>query len=109
MSVGLAHIVSQVTDKPAVRLAACIGLAVPGRPIQSLVTEDRSAGGVRDRTGPDPCSNATNRITSRVTALPNRLTRCFEAIKCGRELLERRIALIGSLRSPSCERHGGHG
>jgi hypothetical protein len=29
---------------------ACIGLAVPGRPIRSLVAEDRSAEGVRDRT-----------------------------------------------------------
>jgi hypothetical protein len=27
---------------------------MPGRPIRSLVAEDRSAGGVRDRTGPDP-------------------------------------------------------
>jgi hypothetical protein len=33
---------------------ACIGLAVPGRPIRSLVAEDRSAGGVHDRTGPEP-------------------------------------------------------
>jgi hypothetical protein len=34
---------------------ACIGLAVPGRPIDRfLVAEDRSAGGVRDRTGPEP-------------------------------------------------------
>jgi hypothetical protein len=32
---------------------ARIGLAVPGRPIRSLVAEDRSAGGVRDRTGPE--------------------------------------------------------
>jgi hypothetical protein len=31
-----------------------IGLAVPGRPIRSLAAEDRSAGGVRDRTGPEP-------------------------------------------------------
>jgi hypothetical protein len=30
-----------------------IGLAVPGRPIRSLVAEDRSAAGVRDQTGPD--------------------------------------------------------
>jgi hypothetical protein len=28
-----------------------IGLAVPGRPTGSVVAEDRSAGGVRDRTG----------------------------------------------------------
>jgi len=33
---------------------ACIGLAVPGRPIRSLVAEDRSAAGVRDQTGPEP-------------------------------------------------------
>jgi len=33
---------------------AVIDLAVPGRPIRSLVAEDRSAEGVRDRTGPDP-------------------------------------------------------
>ena len=32
---------------------ASIGLAVPGRPIRSLVAEDRSAGGVRDHTGPE--------------------------------------------------------
>jgi hypothetical protein len=32
---------------------ACIGLAVPGRPIRPLVAEDRSAEGVRDRTGPE--------------------------------------------------------
>jgi len=30
-----------------------IGLAVPGRPIPSLFAEDRSAGGGRDRTGPE--------------------------------------------------------
>jgi hypothetical protein len=30
-----------------------IGLAVPGRPIRSLVAEDRSADSVRDRTGPE--------------------------------------------------------
>jgi hypothetical protein len=29
------------------------GLAEPGRPIRFLVAEDRSAGGVRDQTGPD--------------------------------------------------------
>jgi hypothetical protein len=33
---------------------ARIGLAVPGRPIRSLVAEDRSAAGVRDRTEPEP-------------------------------------------------------
>jgi hypothetical protein len=27
---------------------------MPGRPIRSLVAEDRSAVGVRDRTGPEP-------------------------------------------------------
>jgi hypothetical protein len=27
---------------------------VPGRPIRSLVAKDRSADGVRDRTGPEP-------------------------------------------------------
>jgi hypothetical protein len=31
-----------------------IDLAVPGRPIRSLVAEDRSARGVRDQTGPEP-------------------------------------------------------
>jgi hypothetical protein len=35
-------------------LQALIGLAVPGRPIRSLVAEDRGAEGVRDRTGPEP-------------------------------------------------------
>ncbi len=33
---------------------AYIGLAVPGRPLRSLVAEDRSGGGVRDQTGPEP-------------------------------------------------------
>jgi hypothetical protein len=33
---------------------AVIGLAVPGRPIRFLVAEERSAAGVRDRTGPEP-------------------------------------------------------
>jgi hypothetical protein len=35
-------------------LMARIGLAVPGRPIGPWVAEDRSAGGVRDQTGPEP-------------------------------------------------------
>jgi hypothetical protein len=35
-----------------------IDLAVPGRPIRSLVAEDRSAAGVRDRTGPEPSVRA---------------------------------------------------
>jgi hypothetical protein len=35
---------------------AGIDLGVPGRPIRSLVAEGRSAGGVRDQTGPDPRS-----------------------------------------------------
>jgi hypothetical protein len=37
---------------------AHIGLAVPGRPIRSLVAEDRSAAGVRDRTEPEPDAHA---------------------------------------------------
>jgi hypothetical protein len=36
------------------QVAALIGLAVPGRPIPSLVAEDRSAEGDCDRTGPNP-------------------------------------------------------
>jgi hypothetical protein len=32
---------------------ACIGLAVPGRPIRPLVAADRSAEGARHQTGPD--------------------------------------------------------
>jgi hypothetical protein len=39
-------------------VAVVIGLAVPGRPIRSLVVEDRSADGVRDRTGPEPRRSA---------------------------------------------------
>jgi Diguanylate cyclase, GGDEF domain len=35
-----------------------IGLAVPGRPIRSLVAEGRSAGGVRDQTGPAGLTHA---------------------------------------------------
>jgi hypothetical protein len=30
----------------------CVGLAVPGRPLRSLVAEDRSAAGFHDRTVP---------------------------------------------------------
>jgi hypothetical protein len=44
---------------------ACIGLAVPGRPIRSLVAEDRSAGGVRDQTGPEPGGTVGTRGASR--------------------------------------------
>jgi hypothetical protein len=56
---------SQVTDKnPAVRLDAWIGLAVPGRPIRSLVAEDRSAAGVRDRTEPEPDAHAVAKSTT---------------------------------------------
>jgi hypothetical protein len=36
------------------RSRAVIGLAVPGRPIRSLVAEDRSAAGIRDRKDPNP-------------------------------------------------------
>jgi hypothetical protein len=39
---------------------ACIGLAVPGPADRSLVAENRSAGGVRDRTGPR-CSRDCSR------------------------------------------------
>jgi hypothetical protein len=44
------------------RVKARISLTVPGRPIGPLVAEDRSAAGVRDRTGPTivgagPCSH----------------------------------------------------
>jgi hypothetical protein len=35
-----------------------IGLAVPGRPSRSLVAEGRSAGGVRDQTGPAGLTHA---------------------------------------------------
>jgi len=41
------------------QLSTDIGLAVPGRPIRSLVAEDRSAGGVRDRAGPEPLTMLT--------------------------------------------------
>jgi hypothetical protein len=37
---------------------AVIGLAVPGRPIRSLVAENQSADGVRDRTGLGPLRSA---------------------------------------------------
>src|SRR5215211_5040030 len=43
-----------------------IGLAVPGRPSRSLVAEDRSAAGVRDRTGPEP-PMLTRLLTGRAT------------------------------------------
>jgi hypothetical protein len=43
---------------------AHIGLAVPGRPIRSLVAEDRSAAGVRDRTEPEPDAHAVAKSTT---------------------------------------------
>jgi hypothetical protein len=45
-----------------------IGLAVPGRPIRSLVAEDRSAEGVRDRTGPEPSAHKIVNATMREPA-----------------------------------------
>jgi hypothetical protein len=47
---------------------AVIGLAVPGRPIRSLVAEDRSAAGVRDRTGPEPDAHELDHETIREPA-----------------------------------------
>ena len=44
------------------------GLAVPGRPIRSLVAEDRSAGGVRDRTGPDQPRGHIRATNDRIAA-----------------------------------------
>jgi hypothetical protein len=44
-----------------------IGLAVPGRPIGPLVAEDRSAEGVRDRTGPTPDAHEVAHGTRRDT------------------------------------------
>jgi hypothetical protein len=43
---------------------AHIGLAVFGRPIRSLVAEDRSAGCVRDRTEPEPDAHAVAKSTT---------------------------------------------
>src|SRR5215217_6324325 len=50
-----------------------IDLAVPGRPIRSLVAEDQSAGGVRERTGPDPRSalGPSRTGTTRARAVTN--------------------------------------
>ena len=42
---------------------ARIDPAVPGRPIRSLVAEDRSAEGVRDRTEPEPDAHAVAKST----------------------------------------------
>jgi hypothetical protein len=41
-----------------------IGLAVPGRPIRSLLAEDRSAEGVRDRTGPKDAAAPRSRLAN---------------------------------------------
>jgi hypothetical protein len=41
-------------SEAGIDLPGMIGLAVPGRPIRHLVAEDRSAAGIRDRTGPEP-------------------------------------------------------
>jgi hypothetical protein len=43
---------------------AHIGLVVFGRPIRSLVAEDRSAAGVRDRTEPEPDAHAVAKSTT---------------------------------------------
>jgi hypothetical protein len=54
----------QNPDKDEV--AVLIGLALSGRPIRSLVAEDRSADGVSDRTGPD--------LSVRAGSVPQRST-----------------------------------
>jgi hypothetical protein len=46
------RVAGMVTWRPYASVS--IGRAVPGWPIRSLVAEDRSAGGVRDRAGPEP-------------------------------------------------------
>jgi hypothetical protein len=46
---------------------AGIGLAVPARPIRSLAAEDRSAGGIRDQTGPKPDAHEVAHGTRRNT------------------------------------------
>jgi hypothetical protein len=43
---------------------ALFGLAVPGRPIRSLVAEDRSAAGVRGQTEPEPDAHAVAKRTT---------------------------------------------
>src|SRR5215217_7472779 len=62
-----------------------IDLAVPGRPIRSLVAEDQSAGGVRERTGPDPRSalGPSRTGTTRARASPT-VTSGEEKLHVGR-------------------------
>jgi hypothetical protein len=43
----------------------CIGLAVPGQPIRSLVAEDRSASGVRDQAEPETQSVRAGSVPGR--------------------------------------------
>jgi hypothetical protein len=57
-----------VKGRSTQQLDALIGLAVPGRPIRSLVAEDRSAEGVRDRTGPEPSAHEIVNATMREPA-----------------------------------------
>jgi hypothetical protein len=58
-----------------------IGLAVPGRPIQSLVAEDRSAEGIRDQAGletrPEPDLVHVWFTRHRNPAVHNGLQRCI--------------------------------
>jgi hypothetical protein len=42
---------------------------MPGRPIRSLVAEDRSGGVVRDRTGPNPDAHGVAHETIRELAI----------------------------------------
>jgi hypothetical protein len=51
-----------------------IGLAVPGRPIRSLVAEDRSAGGVRDRTELEDAATPRSRLAHNAVATEGRPT-----------------------------------
>jgi hypothetical protein len=47
-----------------------VGRAVPGRPLRSLVAEDRSAAGVHDRTVPEPrCSRSCSQDLTRRTGI----------------------------------------
>jgi hypothetical protein len=65
-----------------------IGLAVPGRPIRSLVGEDRSAGGVRDQTGPDGAAAPYATACPRRSGHPGLASPCVEVVANGTTVYE---------------------
>jgi hypothetical protein len=71
---ALSHRGSIHVGTAAPSFEACIGLAVPGQPIRSLVAEDRSAEGVGDRTGPKDAAAPRSRLADDAVVTEDELT-----------------------------------